>query len=162
MLVGTPPYRNPEVVETLDSAHSLPARLERYRNAIHSSPFPKQHHRLAGVDKALYHIVDRCLAKQPAERYANVQQVLEDIARRDSSRFRRPLYLLGIVGPLLLLVMMMLFFLRGISVAKAESLERVEEWAKRSNEFAAKFAARTLESEIDPWWALVDWRRIAE
>ncbi len=46
MLVGTPPYRNPEVVETLDSATSLPARLERYRNAIHSAPFPKQHHRL--------------------------------------------------------------------------------------------------------------------
>lgn len=155
MLVGTPPYRNPEVVETLDSAHSLPARLERYRNAIYSTPFPKQHHRQSGVDKALYHIVDRCLAKQPGERYANVQQVLEDIARRDSSRFRRPLYLLGIVGPLLLLMMMMLFFLRGIAVAKAESLERVEQWAQRSNEFAAKFAARTLESEIASLFRLV-------
>ena len=155
MLVGTPPYRNPEVVETLDSAHSLPARLDRYRTAIYSAPFPKQHHRLAGVDKALYHIVDRCLAKQPGERYANVQQVLEDIARRDSSRFRRPLYLLGIVGPLLLLMMMMLFFLRGIAVAKAESLERVEQWAQRSNEFAAKFAARTLESEIASLFRLV-------
>lgn len=148
MLVGTPPYRNPEVVETLDSATSLPARLERYRNAIFDSPFPKQHHRQPGVDKALYHIVDRCLAKQPDERYANVQQVLEDIARRDSSRFRRPLYLLGIAGPLLLLLMMMLFFVRGISVAKRESLQRVEQWALRSNDFAAKFAARTLESEI--------------
>lgn len=155
MLVGTPPYRNPEVVETLDSANSLPTRLERYRNAILSSPFPKQHHRLPGVDKALYHIVDRCLAKQPAERYANVQQVLEDIARRDNSRFRRPLYLLGIVGPLLLLMMMMLFFLRGIAVAKAESLERVEQWAQRSNEFAAKFAARTLESEIATLFRIV-------
>ncbi len=155
MLVGTPPYRNPEVVETLDSAASLPARLERYRSAIFSAPFPKQHHRVPGVDKALYQIVDRCLAKQPSERYANVQQVLEDIARRDSSRFRRPLYLLGIVGPLLLLMMMMLFFLRGISVAKAESLERVEQWAQRSNEFAAKFAARTLESEIASLFRLV-------
>lgn len=148
MLVGSPPYRNPEVVETLDSATSLPARLERYRNAIFDSPFPKQHHRQPGVDKALYHIVDRCLSKQPDERYANVQQVLEDLARRESSRFRRPLYLLGIVGPLLLLLMMMLFFVRGISLAKRESLERVEQWALRSNEFAAKFAARTLESEI--------------
>lgn len=155
MLVGMPPYRNPEVVETLDSATSLPARLERYRHAINSAPFPKQHHRQPGVDKALYHIVDRCLAKQPSDRYANVQQVLEDIARRDSSRFRRPLYLLGIVGPLLLLMMMMLFFLRGIAVAKAESLERVEQWAQRSNEFAAKFAARTLESEIASLFRIV-------
>ena len=148
MLVGTPPYRNPDVVESLDSATSLPARLERYRSVILESPFPKQHHRLPGVDKSLYLIVDRCLARQPNERYANVQQVLEDIARRDSSRFRRPLYLLGIVGPLLLMMMMMLFFVRGISLAKRESLERVEQWALRSNEFAAKFAARTLESEI--------------
>lgn len=155
MLVGMPPYRNPEVVETLDSATSLPARLERYRHAIYSAPFPKQHHRQPGVDKSLYQIVDRCLAKQPSERYANVQQVLEDIARRDSSRFRRPLYLLGIVGPLLLLMMMMLFFLRGIAVAKAESLERVEQWAQRSNEFAAKFAARTLESEIASLFRMV-------
>ncbi len=148
MLIGTPPYRNPEVVETLDSATSLPERLERYRAAIADTPFPKQHHRLPGVDKALYQIVDRCLAKQADERYANVQQVLEDLARRESSRFRRPLYLLGIVGPLLLMLMMMLFFLRGISIAKKESLQRVEQWAQRSNEFAAKFAARTLESEI--------------
>lgn len=148
MLVGTPPYRSPEFVETLDSAESLPARLERYRTAIYEAPFPKEHHRQPGVDKALYTIVDRCLAKQPEQRYANVQQVLEDIARRDSARFRRPLYLLGIVGPLLLLLMMMLFFVRGISLAKRESLQRVEQWAQRSNEFAAKFAARTLESEI--------------
>ena len=148
MLVGTPPYRSPTVVETLDSAETLPARLERYRNAIYDAPFPKQHQRQSGVDKSLVDIVDRCLAKQPDRRYANVQQVLEDIARRESARFRRPLYLLGIVGPLLLLMMMMLFFVRGISVAKRESLERVEQWALRSNQFAAKFAARTLESEI--------------
>lgn len=155
MLVGTPPYRNPEVVETLDSAASLPDRLERYRNAIFDAPFPKQHHRRPGVDKLLYQIVDRCLAKRPDERYANVQQVLEDIARRDHSRFRRPLYLLGIVGPLVLMFMMMLFFLRGISIAKNESLERVEQWVQRSNEFAAKFAARTLESEIASLFRLI-------
>ncbi len=52
-------------------------------------------------------------------------------------------------------MMMMLFFLRGIAVAKAESLERVEQWAQRSNEFAAKFAARTLESEIASLFRLV-------
>ncbi len=84
-----------------------------------------------------------------------MQQVLEAIARRDNSRFRRPLYLLGIVGPLLLLLMMMLFFLRGIAVAKGESLARVEQLAQRSNEFAAKFAARTLESEIASLFRLV-------
>lgn len=155
MLVGTPPYRVPEVVETLDSAESLPARLERYRHAIHNTPFPKQHQKRSGIDKNLVSIVDRCLAKRPEQRFANVQQVLEAIARRDSSRFRKPLYLLGIVGPLMLLVLMLLFFLRGISIAKRESLERVEQWAERSNQFAAKFAARTLESEISSLFQLV-------
>jgi eukaryotic-like serine/threonine-protein kinase len=155
MLVGTPPYRVPEIVETLDSADSLPARLERYRTAIHQSPFPKQHQRRRGIDKPLVQIVDRCLAKRPEQRFGNVQQVLEAIACREHARFRKPLYLLGIVGPLLLLFMMMLFFFRGISVAKRESLGRVEQWTLRSNEFAAKFAARTLESEIATLFRLV-------
>ncbi len=148
MLVGTPPYRSPHVVEKLDTAASLPERLERYRNAIFDSPAPRSHYKLSRADKALCQIVDRCLAKQPMDRYANVQQVLEAVARREIARVRRPLYLLGIVGPLLLLTMMMVFFLRGISIAKRESLERVQHWALMSNQFAAKFAASSLEGEI--------------
>jgi hypothetical protein len=51
--------------------------------------------------------------------------------------------------------MMMLFFFRGISVAKRESLQRVEQWALQSNEFAAKFAARTLQSEISSLFRMI-------
>ncbi len=156
MLVGSPPYRSPNVVEKLDTAASLPERLERYRSAIYESPAPRSHYKLSRADKALCQIVDRCLAKQPANRYANVQQVLEAVARREESRIRRPLYLLGIVGPLLLLTMMMVFFLRGISIAKQESLVRVQEWALKSNQFAAKFAASTLEAEIADLFRMVD------
>lgn len=156
MLVGTPPYRCPDVVEKLDTAASLPERLERYRQAIYDSPAPRSHYRQSRADKALCQIVDQCLAKQPEDRYANVQQVLEAIARRDAARVKQPLYLLGIVGPLLLLVLMSLFSWRGITVAKQESLERAQELALQSNQFAAKFAARTLESEIAALFRMVE------
>lgn len=156
MLVGSPPYRSPDVVEKLDTAASLPERLERYRQAIYQSPTPRAHYRQHGADKALCQIVDQCLAKQPEDRFANVQQVLAAVSRRDAARVRLPLYLLGIVGPLLLLLLMMLFSLRGISVAKQESLERAQQLALQSNQFAAKFAARTLESEIAALFRMVE------
>lgn len=149
MLVGSPPYRSTEMVEQLDTAGSLPERLKRYRDTIYASPPPKLHYRRRGVDKQLCQIVDQCLSKRPEDRFSNVQQVLQSLHRRDSAKLKRPLYLLGIVAPILLSVLMMMFSLRSIGVAKQNSLSAVHEWSLKSNQFAAMFAARTLESEID-------------
>jgi eukaryotic-like serine/threonine-protein kinase len=148
MLVGTPPYRSTEFVEQLYSANSLPERLQRYRTAIKESPLPQLHYRRRGVDKQLCLIVDKCLAKRPEDRFSNVQQVLEALQRRDAARLRRPLLILGIVGPILLSVLMLMFSARSMGVARDNSLAAVQQWALRSNQFAAMFAARTLESEI--------------
>ncbi len=149
MLVGTPPHRSPEVIEKLDTAGSLPERLKRYRDTIRDSKPPQLHYRRPGVDKALGQIVDQCLAKRPEQRYSNVQQVLQALQRRDSARMWRPLYLLGIVGPILLLVLMMMFSARSIGVAKQNSLQAVHRRSLESNQFAAMFAARTLEAQIE-------------
>ncbi|MFO0925358.1 MAG: serine/threonine protein kinase [Pirellulales bacterium] len=148
MVCGYPPYRTPQMVNTLDTAASLPDRLKRYREAIYRSSIPKQHYRVRGMDRELATIIDRCLAKNPDERLANVQQVLEALEHRQVARSRRPLMLLGIVGPLLLLSVMGFFSWRGLSLAQTETEEKLEEWSLRSNEFAAKFAARTLETEF--------------
>lgn len=148
MVCGYPPYRTPQMVNTLDTAASLPDRLKRYREAIYRSSTPKQHYRVRGMDRDLATIIDRCLAKNPDERLANVQQVLEALEHRHVARSRRPLMLLGIVGPLLLLSVMGFFSWRGLSLAQTETEEKLEEWSLRSNEFAAKFAARTLETEF--------------
>lgn len=51
MVVGTPPYRTPETVSTLDTASSLSERLKRYRDTILKSPYPRGHHRVRGIDR---------------------------------------------------------------------------------------------------------------
>ncbi len=156
MLVGSPPYRTSNVVESLDTASSLPDRLKLYRETILHSPRPKLHYRRRGIDKALCQIVDRCLATKVENRYRNVQQVIGAIDSWKRSRTRRPLYILGIVGPILLLTLMMLFSSRSINVARQIALQRMQQGALESNSYAAKFAARTLENELESLFRLIE------
>jgi eukaryotic-like serine/threonine-protein kinase len=156
MIVGSPPYKTPDTVSTLDTAASLPERLKRYRDTIFKSHFPRAHHRVRGMDRWLLAIVDRCIAKKPEDRFANVQQVLAAIERRQMARLRRPLMLLGIVGPILLLAVMGLFAWHGVFVAKESASEQLRKWVWQSNLFAAKFAARTLESEMASLFKLIE------
>ena len=156
MIVGSPPYKTPDTVSTLDTAASLPERLKRYRDTIFKSHFPRAHHRVRGMDRWLVGIVDRCIAKKPEDRFANVQQVLAAIERRQVARLRRPLMLLGIVGPILLLAVMGFFAWRGVLLAQNDVSEQLFEEALQSNLFAAKFAARTLESEMASLFKLIE------
>ncbi len=156
MLVGTPPYRTPDTVSTLDTAGSLPERLRRYRDTIHKSPFPRQHHRIPGIDRWLTGIIDRCLAKKPEDRFANVQQVLQAVERRQIARLNLPMMMLGIVGPVLLLIAMALFFWRGVAVAERESSGELKEMVLQNNLFAARLGARTLEKEIETLFRLIE------
>jgi eukaryotic-like serine/threonine-protein kinase len=156
MIVGSPPYKTPDTVTTLDTAASLPERLKRYRDTIFKSHFPRAHHRVRGMDRWLVAIIDRCIAKKPEDRFANVQQVLEAIERRNLARLRRPLMLLGIVGPLLLMTVMGLFGVRGISLAEQELSTQLREKVLKSNLFAAKLAAGTLESELATLFRLLE------
>ena len=156
MIVGSPPYKTPDTVSTLDTAASLPERLKRYRDTIFKSHFPRAHQRVRGMDRWLVGIVDRCIAKKPEDRFANVQQVLAAIERRQMVRLRRPLMLLGIVGPILLLAVMGFFAWRGVLLAQNDVSDQLFEEALQSNLFAAKFAARTLESEMASLFKLIE------
>jgi len=156
LLVGSPPFRTPEVIESLDTASTLPDRLQRYRQTIERAPRPRLHYRRRGIDKALCTIIDRCLAVEPQRRYSNVQQVIEAIDARQYARSRRPLYLMGIVAPILLLVLMMMFSVRSISLATQESLGSVTKRSLESNLFAARYVAQTLESEIVSLFRVVE------
>ena len=148
MVVGTPPHRSPQMVSTLDTAANLPERLQRYREAIQAAPTPRLHHRIRGMDRELASVIDVCLAYRPEDRFANVQQVLEALDQRRVKHARRPLMLLGIVGPMLLLLVMTFFAWDQLREVRDNTSERLRKWSMRSNEFAAKFAARSLEVEI--------------
>ncbi|MEM7479040.1 MAG: protein kinase [Planctomycetota bacterium] len=156
LLVGSPPYRTPEAVETLDTADSLAERLSRYQQTIRKSTRPREHYRLKGTDKALCQIIDRCLAADPKARYSNVQQVIGALESRSKARSRRPLYILGILGPLLLLPLMLFFSSISIKTAKDETIQELRQQSIRSNKDTCRYAAKTLESEIATLFDLVD------
>jgi len=104
MLTGRPPYATPSASEELSTSRSTEERIERYRKLIAGSPAPMEHHRVAGVDRSLTEIVDRCLKKRPEERFENVPRVLEALDVRERQRTRRPLVVLGLLGPLTLVL----------------------------------------------------------
>lgn len=155
MITGNAPHRTNELLQRIDTAASLPKRLEQYREAIVRDGPPRDHHGMRGVDRALANIIDRCLAVEPDKRFANVQQVLEALDRRQIGKQRRPLVLLGIVGPLLLLLTTCIFTSRAILATRANVIETLREKARESNRLAAMFAARTLELELRKYFELV-------
>ena len=154
LLTGTQPYRDESVIEKIDTAGSLEKRLEHYREAISAMPTPDKHLQRRGVDRSLGKIVTKCLAADPQDRYANVQQVLQDLNRRETAKTRRPLMLLGIVGPLLILMATSFFGVRSIRRATKGTKSALRTEAFASNQLAATFAARTLESEIDRYFQM--------
>jgi len=152
MLTGAPPYRSEKALTEIDSAEDLEERLARYRKAIRAAPSPAAHRRLPGVDRALAEIVERCLAIEPGDRYANVQGVLDALEARDEARARRPLVTLGFVGPALLLLIMVLFGWRGYTNAVGASDRGVTIKGFESNQFAAEFVAGTVAHQIDRYF----------
>ena len=103
MLTGSIPFRTTDTDLRLSAATSLEQRLGIYRHIVEQGPKPCEHRRVAGVDQQLAEIVDRCLASDPAKRFPNAQAVLDRLMTRERSRSRRPLVLLGLVLPLLLI-----------------------------------------------------------
>jgi hypothetical protein len=149
MLVGHPPHRTEQFVDRLAQCTELSQRLHIYREELKRRPVDPSHHRLKGVDRPLASIIDRCLHPDPRKRFGNVEQVLEALDSRQRQRARRPLLLLGIVGPLLLLLLTGLFGLRAVRQAREQSSEALQREALSSSRFAAKFAASTMSAEID-------------
>lgn len=149
MLTGAPPYRNGQAITELESAESLDARLLAYRERIASSPPPTEHRRIAGVDRELEQIVDRCLAIDPRQRFANVQAVLDALNARKKRRARWPIVMLGAVGPTIALLVMSLLTWQAFQGVKDQADHALRERVLDGNRFAAQFAARTVANDLD-------------
>lgn len=155
VITGNAPHRSSALLQRIDTAGTLPKRLEQYRQAILRDGPPRNHHGMRGVDKQLAAIIDGCLAVDPDKRFANVQQVIEHLERRKLHQQRRPLFLLGIVGPLLLLLMTCILTTRTVYETRASVARALREKATESNKLAAMFAARTFELELRKYFELV-------
>jgi len=159
MLTGEPPHRDDATASELERAGDVEERLARYRQLISEAPRPAGHRRVRGVDGELAAIVDRCLAVDPEDRFPAVSAVLAALDRRARRRARRPAVFLGTLGPALLLLIVSLFAWRGFSNVMSQSDAALAEQALRSNQFAARYVARTAGNELYRRWGAV--RRVA-
>ncbi len=156
MLVGAPPFRGPSSAAALESASDIESRLAAYRQQLTAAPAPTAHRHVPGVDRALAEIVERCLERQPERRYPNVQSVLDALEQRRLRRARRPLLVLGALGPALLLAVMSAFAWSGYTRAVAESRAAVLARATEGNRFAAEFVAEAVARKIERRWELLE------
>lgn len=148
MLTGRAPHQSPEAERLLDQCESLPQRLAVYRDYIRQRGAPTDLIQVAGVDRGLAEIVERCLAPSPGDRYRNPQLVVEAFRAREHQRSRRPLVALGLVGPLLLLSAMIPFFLTTMRNAEQAAKATLVERALESDALAARLLARSLTQEL--------------
>jgi eukaryotic-like serine/threonine-protein kinase len=149
MLSGHPPYRTPEQEQRIRAADALPERLAEYRRVLRSQPKPAAHRRVSGVDRRLAEIVDRCLEVDPAKRYPNAQAVLDALERRDRYRSKRPMILLGIIGPLLLLLAMTPIVAKAMRSAVESARANITDRALESDALSARILARSLERDLE-------------
>ncbi|MCA9197082.1 MAG: protein kinase [Planctomycetales bacterium] len=156
MLTGEAPHRSDNAVSEIDSQPHLEDRLVRYREFLARSAAPSRHAKLRGMDRSLAQIIDRCLVIDPEQRYANVQSVLDALMRRDAERDRRPLLILGLLGPLLFLLVALTFGWRGYSRAVEDSNRMLFLSAKESNGFAADFVAEAVARRIEGYFRLTE------
>jgi hypothetical protein len=156
MLTGELPYQTDTANTELDRAQDLEQRLETYRRMLRESPRPKAHHHVLGIDRALVQIIDRCLAIDPKRRFPNVQAVLSALDARAFQRARRPLLMLGALGPALLLGSMFLFAWYMIVMAVEHAKQELIVEAQASNSLLARVAANQLTERFQLRWEILE------
>ena len=155
MLTGRPPYWSKTLTEKIEQEGELRNRLKLYRRSMYASPKPNTHKTIPGVDRSLGELIDRCIAAKPKNRFASVESVVAAIRDREVRRRRRPLIILGILGPLLLLGTMGLFGWYAFQQATQDTSKAIVLKAEESNQFAARLAARSAAEQIDEYFRVV-------
>lgn len=149
MLTGAPPFQTLETEKILNAPGSIEDRLLRYRNIVRSSPKPSMHRRTSGVDQRLAEIVDRCLTADPVKRFPNAQAVLDKLVARQRFRARRPLILLGLILPLLLLLFLAPLALKTMNDAVNTTQENITRRALESDVLSVRLLADSISRELD-------------
>lgn len=156
MLTGHPPHRSDPIVEQFERTPDLKQRLTHYRQMIEQSLPPAEHCKAPGVDSLLAEIVDRCLAADPDRRFPNVQSVLDALKNREVRRARRPIMVLGAIGPALLLAVVAWFAWQGFNAALRESNAALIDRSLKSSQFEARLAAQLAGEALEHRCQLVE------
>lgn len=156
MLTGEPPQRTPESLAQFERHPGLPEKLAAYRKYIMHAPTAVRHRQVSGVDRDLADIISRCLHPNPARRFPNPQAVLGALDARTQRQARRPLLVLGALGPAVLLAVVTWFAWSVYGTAVRESDEALSRRAIETNDFAAQFVAETVAGQIDRRWQTLE------
>lgn len=149
LLTGGAPYETEEVSHDLASTDSVAKRITRYREHIEAAEPATGHHRVEGVDRALREIIDRCLARDPAARYENVQQVIDALDARRRQRANRPLVAFGLLGPLALLAVLATFGLWTVREAAAGARGALTAQTLDNHLGTARVVAAAVDDNLD-------------
>ncbi len=156
MLTGNPPHRDDKLAEEFERTPDLTVRLQNYRRMIEKSPPAQAHRHTPGVDGLLADIIDRCLEPNPKKRFANVQAVLHALNERALRRARRPMMILGAIGPTLLLAIVSWFAWQGFNGTLRESDSALRSQALASDKFAARYVARSAGVELERRYQIIE------
>lgn len=148
MLTGQPPRQSSELATDLAHTRHIATRLERYRDGVRRAPAPRAHRLVPGVDHALAAIIDRCLEIDPARRFRDAGALLEALERRDRIQRRRPLLLVGLAVPLLLVLLLTGLTYRN-GLAQIRLAERhLADQLQESDRVSARLVANVVQDHL--------------
>lgn len=145
MLTGEAPFRTPENERRIREAKSLENKLAEYRRILRNSPKPA----LKGVDRRLVEIVERCLKMNPEKRFPNAQAVLEALEQRDRQRARRPVLILSVFFPIILLLMLSPMAMNARNQAVDTATETLKQRAIESDMLSANILSEAVLRELN-------------
>jgi hypothetical protein len=137
MLTGQPPREDTAVRERIARTEDLGERLRLYREWVASAPHPAEHRRVAGMDRHLAEIVDRCLECDPERRLRDAGSVLAALAQRERLLSQRPLLWFGFVAQVLLCLVLGVLGFLGVQAAISETEASLADQLAPTNPHAA-------------------------
>jgi serine/threonine protein kinase len=160
MLVGHPPRYSDSSIRTIESGESVTARLGAYQELFHGALPPSEHRRVAGVDRQLGDLIDKCIAANPNHRFKNIQSVLLALRQREMIKARRPVIILGLIAPFILMTFMAAVGAVAFRNSYQDAQTAVLRKAALENKFAGNFAARGAASNLNEYFRAV--RQLSE
>ena len=156
LLEGSAPNRSENGVKKIESSGSLKKRLKSYQTTINNAGNPADSMLRPKIDPPLRQIIRKCLAADPLERFASVRDILDALRHRQTTRDRRPLTILGIFGPILLLAIMAIFSSLWYQQAVADAELAVRERVYESNTWISRHVALSVKDELRNYFDIVE------
>jgi eukaryotic-like serine/threonine-protein kinase len=160
MLVGHPPRYSDSSIRTIESGKNVPDRLRAYQDLFHGASVPSEHRKISGVDRQLGELIDKCIASDSKHRFKNIQSVLLALRQREMIKARRPVIILGLIAPFILMTFMAAVGAVAFQNSYQDAQTAVLRKAALENKFAGNFAARGAASNLNEYFRAV--RQLSE